>query len=423
MAGALSGAISDDASGGAGYDPNDAATLMPPDEVQQPVGALSQSDGGFSRQQADYANEMRGPSPLQRQSELQAQRDSASRAKAARIQQAMAILQGTKDGQNVNLPLLAWSSAMGLPTKSGNFSESLANAGNAAIPVLQNQRQVDMANAAAMGKLGIDEASVGLENSKSDIDDYWKRIATADRAASNAAITQSRTDTARLREDGLNRRAQIAAGARITVADINSQKGQWTYLGPDPDDPTIGRYMNKSTGSTNEGPPVSPKTSQGQDPARVREAKELIKQKVAPDFGTAYAMVRSGVNDANTFQRLVQAEKAILLKSPASFGLAPAELETMARENVVARRSAAAGSPPPAGAVPGAPAQAPQAPAPQAPALGQPQPQAPQQAPQQQGRAPTPAELDSARKAIEQGADPAAVKRRMIENGINPSGL
>jgi hypothetical protein len=142
-----------------------------------------------------------------------------------------------------------------------------------------------------------------------------------------------------------------------------------TYLGTDPDNPKIGIYLNKHTGETTTGAAVAGKGGAGSaDPARIREAKALVVNNTAPDFATAYAMVRSGVNDTATFQRLVQAEKKILAATPAGMSMNDKMLENQARETVVARESLrakpSAGSPGPG--APPAPAKPAPAPAPAA---------------------------------------------------------
>ena len=62
-----------------------------------------------------------------------------------------------------------------------------------------------------------------------------------------------------------------------------------------------------------------------------------MKKGVAPDFNTAYGMVRAGVNSTTEYGRLVGAEKNVLVKEPQNSGKSDAELEALARKNVAER--------------------------------------------------------------------------------------
>lgn len=77
----------------------------------------------------------------------------------------------------------------------------------------------------------------------------------------------------------------------------------------------------------------------GKDPARVREANALVENGVAPDFDTAYKIVRAGTNDMATYQRIVQAEKKALAGQIGNLRLTDAELEELAVRNVERRAS------------------------------------------------------------------------------------
>jgi len=106
----------------------------------------------------------------------------------------------------------------------------------------------------------------------------------------------------------------------------------------------------------------------GAPPARIREAEALVEKGKAPDFGTAYDMVRAGVNDLATYQRNVQAAKVDLRKGltdiTGKLTIPEEELEERARDLVRSRVGSAPG--PAATAPAAAPAPAPQA----APAAG-----------------------------------------------------
>lgn len=65
-------------------------------------------------------------------------------------------------------------------------------------------------------------------------------------------------------------------------------------------------------------------------PAQVRSAMWLVQQGIAPDLESAYTMVRSGVNEASVYGRLVAAEKKTLMDS----GISEAQAEQQARATI-----------------------------------------------------------------------------------------
>lgn len=131
------------------------------------IGSLSPSNGSSA-----------GSSPLDQYSALQQQRDSAAAQKTAAIQKAMSVLQNVQAGQ-INLPLLAGAAQLGAPTHTGSFSEAISNAVGAATPVIQQQRQRDMALAQAQGQLGIEAADIPLQLANQDANTFWDRTQKA----------------------------------------------------------------------------------------------------------------------------------------------------------------------------------------------------------------------------------------------------
>lgn len=138
-----------------------------------------------------------------------------------------------------------------------------------------------------------------------------------------------------------------------------AEQGKWQYLGTDPEDPKKGLYMDHTNGTLQTGQAVA-NVKGAADPSHIREANALVTKGVAPDFPTAYGMVRSGVNDVSQFQHLVQTEKKNLQATPLGMAMFDKEAEDHARETIVSRAQAAQQQPRP-GAIPapGAPAAEP----------------------------------------------------------------
>lgn len=118
-----------------------------------------------------------------------------------------------------------------------------------------------------------------------------------------------------------------------------AEQGSWQYLGTDPDDPKKGLYMDHHNGELKTGQAVA-NAKGAAEPSQIRAARILISEKAAPDFPTAYGMVRSGVNDVNVFSRLVQTEKKNLQGTPQGMAMTDKEAESLARETIVSREAA-----------------------------------------------------------------------------------
>lgn len=74
-----------------------------------------------------------------------------------------------------------------------------------------------------------------------------------------------------------------------------------------------------------------------------KNAQFYVDNSIAPDIGSAVKMLREGVNNANVFNRLVQAEKKLLLSDPRNAKMPPDQLEQQARQNVRQRTQSATG--------------------------------------------------------------------------------
>jgi hypothetical protein len=176
---------------------------------------------------------MAGADPAAEQGVLQRARQQQTDFKQQRIQQAMAILQANKQSQTTNLPLLAAAGAMLAPTRTGSFSESLGNGMTAAVQPTEVDRTRDTGLAGALGRLGIDEADVGLQGAQQDTTDYWNRMRLAQQAGSNAALVGGRMDIAagnqdarlqvqQLRNEAIKDAAKQRADAQVEAARLRA---------------------------------------------------------------------------------------------------------------------------------------------------------------------------------------------------------
>lgn len=111
----------------------------------------------------------------------------AIEAATRRIQERYAALRG---GQTVNAPLLAASLAMLRPTRTGGIGESLANAGQAALPALQQQRAAEFQQAHALSQAEMSaiqayhqQAVLGQQQRRNDMLDRYYTARTDNQSA------------------------------------------------------------------------------------------------------------------------------------------------------------------------------------------------------------------------------------------------
>lgn len=173
--------------------------------------------------------------------------DKAVAGKMTAINRAMARLSGLGQGQ-VNLPLLA--GAAGALQPSGSLGQTLGNAFNAAIPQIEKQRAIERQLAGSMDNLDVAGADTGIDGARGDEGFLEKRIDLADKYASQAGNVQNRADLNNAR----TRQSVLQYAGRIGAADISANKNRYQFIGSDPQDPMIGRYLDKSTGNTVAGP-------------------------------------------------------------------------------------------------------------------------------------------------------------------------
>lgn len=394
--------------GGGIYDPGALAMMQ---AASTGVGNLPPSpyvQGLFGASQALTGSPKDIPGVL---SNLKAQQDAAAQAKIASINRAIGILQasGANAPGAVNLPLLAASGALmsGGVGPGAEFSRAALTGADA----IQGQRALEQRNNMAIADLMQSAGSVPMEQYQQDLQNFQNRLKLGEEFGAQAGQEYLRQQLgaerlagqvagAMSKEDA----AKIMATGRVTAAQLQSMRDSVQYMGPKPEDPSVGYYLNRTTGQVAEGPVLQ--AGAGQTSRAVADAQFLVQNGVAPDLTTAYAMVRSGVNNGVQFQKLVQQEKSILLKTPQGAQMSPEDLENAARENVVARAQA--------GAQTGMTAPTPQAHRGETAAASPPPP------PHLRN---DPGALSQARDAIKAGAPRGAVIDRLKGMGVDPSGL
>lgn len=291
----------------------------------------------------------------------------------------------------------------------------------------------------------------------------WRQQSLGLRREENTATDAYRNRSLDLTEG--YRRDSMTANQDLRRDALEQGRYTWqpgTGLDPATNQQTPGMYRLPMRGGPDESPQfypgqtITPRSggAAAHDPARIREARTLVEQGAAPDFTTAYSMVRSGVRDGATWQRLIQTEKKQIGGQIGNLSLSDSDLERMAVENIMRRqqsmpqgpggmmpRPGAApampghpGAPMPAPMLPGSPGGYNSPPTPPRPMTTAPQTRPPPQAAPYTppgGLLPRPAlppaqveqTLNAARAAIAAGKDRNAVMQRLRENGIDPSGL
>jgi hypothetical protein len=313
------------------------------------TGTLAAAASPLADRMREYGEALMGaPSDIKGAlAQQRAARNQAAAAQIAAINRAAQNIRAASQG-SVNLPMLIGASALMAPTRTGSFGESLSNAGMSVADALQKQRALDVQNATAGGNLDIAASQVPRDISDLDAAEFYKRMGTGQAMEQSAALGDYRS---------------VLANAAVQRAQAATARA---------------------------------------DPAKVREAQALVANGVAPDFGTAYAMVRSGVKDPAKFSQLVTAKMHAISSTLAGMNMTPDQVEQEAQEQVVAEMAGAQGqspaTPPTKGG--GAAAAAKPPPKAQADAL-----------------------LAQAKYALAHGADRAATIARLKQMGVDPKGL
>jgi hypothetical protein len=336
-------------------------------------------------------------SPLAQYRQIKASRDAAVAQKMAAITRAMSFLSNTQGGDRSNLPLMLASAGLLQPTRTGTIGESIGNAASAAVPEITRQREIERQLASGMGQLGIEGADVPLQAVSADEADLQNRIRLGEEFGSAAARAQAQADMAH---------ARLATGyltykGRIDSAALMNNRNRWKFIGNDPNDPSVGRYIDQNdpsglsvvAGPAAGGKPAAPSAGEWKynvwlknHPGDTAGAEDFVsgRRKVPPEQLRAWARA--------------DAEKELGL------GADPDDLNSKTSEIYGFLTSpSGGGAAPPSGG-------------------GQPSPAAPPTTP---GLSPDQVKqsLDNARKAIAAGKPRDAVLRRLRDAGIDTSGL
>lgn len=179
--------------------------------------------------------------------------DQAVEQKKNAIQMAMSRLSALQAGQTTNLPLMAGAVGALQPTRTGSIGETIGNSFAAAIPQIEKQRQIEEGLAQTLSDYGIAGAETGIAGAQGDVTNLDTRLRIADTMANQAGQIQGRQDLITAR----NRAGVLQYAGRIQSADINANKNRYQYLGNDPQDGTVGRYLDKTTNQVFAGPAVA----------------------------------------------------------------------------------------------------------------------------------------------------------------------
>ena len=373
-----------------------------------------------------------GGGPLAQMNTLKQNRDADGQDKMAAMDKAMGLFNAVQSGQTTNLPMMEAAAGLLSPTPNGGgFAASLGQGLSRAAPAVQQQRQMDMANASRIANLGIEKASVPMEMNQADNNDFNNRMRLANQAETSATNAQGRSDSAYIAGQSRLGSAAIQAGGRTAVAQINvdgkdqvaninyaskidaatiaANKNRWKSIGTDANGNAVVQDMN-APGDAGpvfyQGPQVTLTGSQSQGVMSFdnRKAQWLALHPGDDQNALLFAGGQKQMSPADALKT------GYTIAGQTMFGATPDVIDGAAKR--IAGQLSGAGKAPAA-----APGTAPPAANP-----GTSQPAAKPSAAPAQLRPPTPAELDMARQSVQRkGA--AAVKQRMTEQGIDPSGL
>ena len=205
----------------------------------------------YARRLADASDALIGD-PTETAGALDSARSNYDRAvqgKMSAIQRAMARLTAVPQGQS-NMPLLAAARGALQPTRTGSIGETIGNAIGAAMPEVEKQRQVERQLAGTLGYLDVENANTDIQGAQGDEGFLEKRLGLADKFATQAGNVQNRADMANYR----TRQSVLQYAGRLGAAQIGANKNRFKFLGNDPQDGSIGRYMDQTNGQVYAGP-------------------------------------------------------------------------------------------------------------------------------------------------------------------------
>ena len=249
--------------------------------MMQPTGLVAQSpltQALSDTSQKLLANPEELPGALTRAATA---RDAATQDKMAAIQRAMAVL------SNFNAPAMRLASSAALGTPAINVSSQ-------APEQMLAERAAEGSNALDLMKLGLLQAGLPEENAEATANDIYKRLQVGEQTGNAAMMGQYRDELGRSRM----MTPIINSATRLKVADINSNKGRYSYIGPSEDDPSVGMYLDRSTGQAVPGPGIGPRQTKLTPDAAITMAQkdyERIFPKPAPNDTTPRAAPPEGM--------------------------------------------------------------------------------------------------------------------------------
>jgi hypothetical protein len=200
--------------------------------------------------------------------------DKATTDKLAAIQRAVNVLQSIGQ-QGPNMSQLAWGAGLLAPTQTGSLSESIGNGGRALYDATQKQQEGARQDVKDLLGLDTTAAQLPADLANANVDDVFKRLNAGREFGSAAQLGEYRTD--------LTNSRNIGNAIKLSTAQINANKGRYQYLGPSQDDPSIGLYLDKTTGATVQGDAVAAKQTDFQ------RKYDLAKAMFPNDLQKAYA--------------------------------------------------------------------------------------------------------------------------------------
>lgn len=269
------------------------------------------------------------------------QLQNAEASKRAAINQAYeTIANSYHPDKAAAMEQLAMAAGMAHAPGTASIGEAFGAGYQGALGEIQRQQELERNLAATEANLDLARGNLPGETTQQRLSwgERMDQAAAADAAREYAAQLGL---TGRIGTAGIHSSAQVEsagdrANAEITRAQILQNQHNYEFAQPDPDDPTKGIWMDRRTGTPIVGPLQTGKNAP-QPSKNITDAYELVKNGSAPDFLTAYGMVRSGMKSTDQFQTAVNNEAKILQNTQAGQNMTPEQLEANARQIVIQR--------------------------------------------------------------------------------------
>jgi len=248
-------------------------------------------------------------------------------------------------------PSAAWATAA--PTRTGRFGEYLSNVAAARQGIKAERRAAAVEQAKALSALDIAQAGIGWDEvtAEGQAQDQRQRLAeqffTQGRLADqNAEAIAERGQRARdlqaYREDQIAQRdADRESREQIQNENRESREDYTTYAGNDPETGLPILLNRRGDMKLGERKIAAKPTASSATPTTLEKNAEFyVRNGIAKDIPEAVGMLRESVQNPGTFQRLVQAEKKLIMDN--NFGIEDASAEQQAIKNVRSRAGALA---------------------------------------------------------------------------------